>query len=162
MSTNNKFKIIEEIINNLKNASHHSFPKHVVKKIKDPNYNRKLSGTIVERVNTYQMPHMMRSNRNYGEYCTDFIEQNALELYLLGKLDDDMGTGVARLKQRIEDRNPHTKIFQQGIVKLASKKKSFIDGEENVNATLRSKVTLLRDRRDYGIPPKKKRKRKNK
>jgi len=119
---------------------------------------RRLKGPSVDRVNTYQMPYMMRSGRNYGEYCTDFIEQNALELYMLGRLDEDMGEGVSRLKKRIEDRNPHTKIFEQGIVKLASKQIDNFDDEEIINATVRDKINLLRERRDYGIPKKKRKK----
>ncbi len=116
---------------------------------------RRLKGPLVDRINAYQMPFMARSGRNYGEYCTDFIEQNALELYMLGRLDKDMGEGVSRLKKRIEARNPNTKIFAQGIVKLASKKQQYIDGEKIVNSTLKEKINLLRERRDYGIPKKK-------
>jgi len=111
--SDNDTKIVDSIIENMnKKSYHHDFPKHIDKKLRGP---------LVNRIETYQMPYMMRSNRNYGEYCTDFIEQNALELYLLGKFNDDMGTDIARLKQCIEDRNPHTKIFAQGIVKLGSK-----------------------------------------
>ena len=133
------------------NVNHNDFPVHIDRKLRGPN---------VERVLTYQMPSMMRSGRNYGEYCTDFIEQNALELYLLGRLDDDMGEGVDRLKERIEKRNPHTKIFAQGIVKLASKQIDNFDDEEIINATVRDKINLLRERRDYGTPKKKRKKKK--
>lgn len=88
----------------------------------------------------------LKSGRDYGEYCTDQIEENALELYLIGKLDVD----CKRLKQRIEDRNPHTKIFQESIVKTASKKYQYINHETIVNEIVKSNLQPLRERRDYG------------
>ena len=109
-------------------------------------------------IQAYQTPRMMRGNRNYGEYCTDFIEQNVLELYMLGRLHEDTGMSINILKRRIEAKNPHTKMFAQGIVKLSSKKISDFDDEEIINATIKNKINLLRDQLDYGIPKKRKKK----
>lgn len=88
----------------------------------------------------------LKPGRDYGEYCTDQIEETALELHMLGKLDDENG-GIDKLRKQIEDRNPHTKIFQEGIVKVASKspKKSY-----NYEQIISNVMNPLRERRDYG------------
>jgi len=52
----------------------------------------------------------LRDGRNYGEYCSDFIEQSALELYHLGKLPKE-------IQCLVEERNPRTKIFRKRINK---------------------------------------------
>lgn len=90
----------------------------------------------------------LKGGRDYGEYCTDFIEQNALELYMLGKFKE---YGCVDLRNQIEARNPHTKIFQQGIVKIASKSKIQEIAEEIIKHHSKSRVVQpLRERRDYG------------
>jgi len=58
----------------------------------------------------------LKGGRDYGEFCTDQIEQNAYELFLEGKLNDKF----SELKEKIEARNPNTKIFTNGIIKSAS------------------------------------------
>lgn len=101
----------------------------------------------------------LKGGRDYGEYCTDFIEQNALELFLESKFKE---FGCLELRQKIEDRNPHTKIFQEGIVKVASKKKKKnYDSEQIIKNVYEyetgkkpSKVNVsqpLMERRDYGL-----------
>lgn len=92
----------------------------------------------------------LKSGRDYGEYCTDQIEETALELYILGKLDDE-NSCLDELRKKIENRNPHTKIFQEGIVKIASKKeiekKKKLDYEKIISNVI---MNPLRERRDYG------------
>ncbi len=45
----------------------------------------------------YRVIGTLRNQRDYGEYCTDFIEENALELYLNGV---DLGSLGHELKAR--------------------------------------------------------------
>ena len=116
----------------------------------------------------------LRSGRNYGEYCSDFIEQNALELYHLGKLPKVV-------EKIVEARNPKTKMFRKqisldvkskwpvaskkGIIKTASKKKLNKDYDyekviKNIydyelgkkpSKNKRYDFVPLKERRDYGV-----------
>lgn len=90
----------------------------------------------------------LRRGRDYGEYCSDFVEQNALELYK--KFKSRGWPFPERLANSIMERNPK-------ILKFASKQKpkDSYDSEKIVDDIVQSEITKrvvmpLMVRRDYG------------
>lgn len=64
----------------------------------------------------YRVIGTLRDRRDYGEYCSDFIEENAIELYLngieLGKLGEELKERnpieFGSIKYKIEDNQNNT------------------------------------------------------
>ena len=75
----------------------------------------------------YRIIGTLRSQRDYGEFCSDFIEENALELYLngipLGKLGEELKlrNSVAFKSIKCDDKY----YSNMNKMKYASKKRKY-------------------------------------